>query len=84
MRWISTTVVALLLGTAMAADEKPVTFGKADLGKVPAGWTAAKTGKGEGSVWKVTEDSTAPGKAGFVLSQTAVSPGPVFNRLAAN
>src|SRR5262245_35515395 len=80
------TVLALLLavsaavGAAVAADEpKAVTFTKADLGKVPAGWKAAQTGKGEGSVWKVVEDKTAPSKSGFVLAQTAESPGPMFN-----
>jgi hypothetical protein len=78
------TVLVLLLVASAAvgatADEpKAVTFGKADLGKVPAGWKAAQTGKGEGSIWKVVEDKTAPSKSGFALAQTAESPGAVFN-----
>src|SRR5215207_818817 len=79
-------VLALLLATsaavgmAVAAGEpKAVTFTKADLGKVPAGWKAAQTGKGDGSVWKVVEDKTAPSKSGFALAQTAESPNAVFN-----
>jgi hypothetical protein len=71
-----------LLGTvALAADDKEriFQFSKDDIGKVPKGWTAAKTGKGEGSVWKVVEDDTAPSKSGVVLAQTAKSPGDVFN-----
>jgi hypothetical protein len=66
---------------AVAAADTPrtVTFGKADLGKVPAGWTATKTGEGEGSVWKVVEDNTAPSKGGFVLAQTAAGPSALFN-----
>ena len=63
------------VGVAFAADEpKAVTFAKADLGKVPAGWTAARTGKGEGSVWKVVEDRAAPSGSGYALAQTAEGP----------
>src|SRR5437879_847404 len=79
MQWI---ITAAVVGTALvAADDtaKTVTFAKADLGKVPAGWTAAKTGTGEGSAWKVVEDKTAPSKSGFALAQTAESPGALFN-----
>jgi len=75
-------VLVLASGVAcLAADDKgkTFTFGKNDLGKVPAGWKAAQTGKGDGSVWKVVEDRTAPSKSGFALAQTAESPGAVFN-----
>src|SRR5438876_922455 len=75
-------VVVTAAGAArLAADEKAktFTFAKADVGKVPAGWKAAQTGKGEGSVWKVVEDKTAPSKSGFALAQTAEGPGPMFN-----
>jgi hypothetical protein len=54
-------------------------FDKTELGKTPAGWKAAKTGRGDGSVWKVAADETAPSKHGLVLAQTAASPGSVFN-----
>jgi hypothetical protein len=66
---------------SVVADEKAraFTFGRADLGKVPSGWRADKTGKGEGSVWKIVEDTTAPSKKGYVLAQTAESPGSMFN-----
>jgi hypothetical protein len=64
----------------MAADRPPrLHFGKGDVGRLPAGWKAEKTGKGEGSVWKVVADDSAPSKRGFVLSQTAESPNAVFN-----
>jgi hypothetical protein len=59
-------------------------FAKGDLGKVPAGWKAAQTGKGEGSVWKVVADATAPSKSGFVLAQTASSPKALFNLCVAD
>ena len=87
MRWVSTVGVVAILGTALfAAEEKTraFKFKKDDLGKVPAGWTAAKTGTGEGSVWKLVADDTAPSKTGLVLAQTAESPNNVFNLCVAD
>ena len=63
MRRLYLTVLAVLLGgIALAADEKTrtVKFGKADADKLPAGWTADKTGKGEGSVWRSPAATTWP------------------------
>jgi hypothetical protein len=86
MRWVTTTALALLgavlAGSALSgAEEKGRTlrFDKGDLGQVPAGWMAYQTGKGQGSVWKVVADNTAPSKTGFALAQTAESPGAMFN-----
>jgi hypothetical protein len=59
-------------------------FARDDAGKLPAGWTAAKTGVGEGSVWKVVADDTAPSKSGYALAQTAVGPRPLFNLCVAD
>ncbi|MEI7685815.1 MAG: family 16 glycoside hydrolase [Planctomycetota bacterium] len=58
-------------------------FEDATVGKLPKGWSAAKTGDGEGSVWKVVEDKTAP-KGSKVLAQTAESPGSLFNLCVAD
>jgi hypothetical protein len=73
--------VLLLSVAASAADEKKPVFqlARADIGKVPGCWQAAKTGKGDGSVWKVVEDATAPSKSGLALAQTAAGPGALFN-----
>jgi hypothetical protein len=71
--------VATVAFVAAAEKARVIRFGRDDLGRVPAGWAAAKTGKGEGSVWKVVADDTAPSKSGFVLAQTAASPGAMFN-----
>jgi hypothetical protein len=71
-----------ILGVALVyADDKPhtLTFTKGDLDKVPTGWKADKTGTGDGSVWKVVADDTAPSKSGFALAQTAEGPNPLFN-----
>jgi hypothetical protein len=74
-------LLALAATTVWAADDKvrSFRFAKADVGKVPAGWKAEKTGKGEGSIWKVVEDETAPSKKGYVLAQTAEGPNNLFN-----
>ena len=45
---------------------------------MPAGWKAAKTGSGAGSVWKVVADESAPSKSGFALAQTAAGPNAVM------
>lgn len=81
LRWILLATVTLIAGSTLAADEKPqvLTFAKDDVGKLPKGWKADKTGKGEGSVWKVVADDTAPSKKGFVLAQTADAPNAFFN-----
>jgi hypothetical protein len=74
-------IASLVTVVALAADPAPTTLqlGKADLGKLPKGWKAEKTGKGEGSVWKVVADETAPSKSGLVLMQTAEGPTSLFN-----
>ena len=41
-------------------------------------------GKGQGSVWKVVADETAPSKTGLVLAQTAESPSALFNLCVAD
>jgi len=58
-------------------------FEDATVGKLPKGWTADKTGEGEGSVWKIVEDKLAP-KGPKVLAQTSESPGPLFNLCVAD
>src|SRR5262245_57029312 len=79
-RWAAVTV-ALLAACAPAAAQEALTFtfAKGDAGKLPKGWTSAKTGKGEGSVWKVVADDSAPSKKGYALAQTAEGPEQLFN-----
>jgi hypothetical protein len=82
MRALGTILACSLAASLLlAADDKErtLTFAKADLGKVPKGWKVEKTGKGEGSVWKVVADETAPSKTGYALAQTAESAKAVFN-----
>jgi hypothetical protein len=72
---------ALALIVVLAAADPPFHFAlaKADFGKLPAGWEAARTGAGDGSVWKVVADDTAPSKSGLALAQTAAGPESLFN-----
>lgn len=81
MQWINLIMGTAFLGTALAAAkaERTFSFTKDDIGQVPAGWTADKTGKGDGSIWKVLEDATAPSKGGYVLAQTAEGANALFN-----
>jgi hypothetical protein len=82
MRWLNSLVLLALVGTGLqAADGKArqFRFTKESLDKVPPGWQAAQTGKGQGSVWKVVADDTAPSRTGLVLAQTAESPNAFFN-----
>jgi hypothetical protein len=81
MRWIIPIAAGLTSAALASGEDKARTFrfGKDDAGTVPAGWKAAKTGMGEGSVWKVVADDTAPSKSGFALAQTAEGPNALFN-----
>jgi hypothetical protein len=78
------TLCVLLAFVAAAAEESiRWTFEDATVGQAPQNWTAAKTGEGEGSVWKVLEDASAP-KGSHVLAQTAEGPGTLYNLCVAD
>lgn len=85
MRWSVVTVAwlaATAIGVGPVAPE--VTFRKADAGKRPTGWVAAKTGAGEGSDWAVVADPSAPGGTGYALAQTADGPTQLYNLCVAD
>jgi hypothetical protein len=79
----------ILVAIAVASDQpagkiedlplRVYSFSQGEVSKLPAGWKAEHTGKGEGSVWKVVEDNSAPSGNGAVLAQTAQSPNAFFN-----
>jgi hypothetical protein len=81
MRRTAVVIVCVAAAAGAGAGEKvqELTFGKADAGKVPSGWAAVRTGPGEGSVWAVTADGTAPSKSGHALAQTAEGPTQLYN-----
>ncbi len=82
MSWITILPASALFLTAFPfaeGKERGFRFVKGDLGKVPSGWKATQTNKGQGSVWKVVADASAPSKTGLALAQTAAGPKKVFN-----
>lgn len=73
------SVVAwLLLVSTIFADEN-WTFEDAVVGKLPKGWSSAKTGEGEGSVWQVKEDESAPAGTHLLTQTSAAGPNALFN-----
>ena len=85
MRSVWVLLAFAAVATIAAADDKDRSFRftKDDAGKLPAGWKAAQTGKGE-SAWKVVEDETAPSKSGYVLAQTTADANALFNLCVAD
>lgn len=84
--WVIVFLAAFggLLTVADEPSSKRWDFEDAKAGELPKGWSAAKTGSGPGSVWKVLEDSSAP-KGPKVLAQTSPEgPNPLFNLCVAD
>ncbi len=77
-------MIRLLLmaaGIGLVADAPtPKTWDKADLGKVPTGWKSLSTGEKGATKWELKADK----KNRLLLTQTGVSPGPVFNLCVAD
>ena len=70
--------IVLISASAFAAEPFELDLKTAKIGELPKSWKAAKTHEGPGSVWRVLDDSTAPG--GKVLAQTsAEGPKPLYN-----
>jgi hypothetical protein len=65
-------MVGLAAGAALA---ETINFDHAEAGKLPAGWTGTKTGKGE-PTWAVVTDDSAPSKPN-VLKQSGEATYPV-------
>jgi hypothetical protein len=81
MRWFVTGFTVVLwtsISVADAAEKHHWNFEDVEVGALPKGWMAAKTGDGDGSVWKIVVDKSAPAGA-QVLAQVAAGPRPLFN-----
>jgi hypothetical protein len=79
--------IVLILIAFTGAEEPKSTrwnFEDATVGKLPAGWTAAKTGKGPGSDWKVIEDKSAPDGGNVLAHTSSERPNPLFNLCVAD
>jgi hypothetical protein len=72
MKSLSNVLLCLIFfATVSAFAAEPFKLDLKDIktDELPKGWKGAKTGDGPGSVWKVVEDSTAPG--GKAIIQTS-------------
>lgn len=74
-----TVVACVLLAAATAVADETWTYEDAAAGKLPDGWSRAQTGKGEGSVWKVRQDESAPAGANVLTQTSSAGPNPLFN-----
>ena len=72
-------VAAISLIAADKANEVRWSFEDASVGKVPEGWSSAKTGKGPGSVWKVIDETSAPSGTHVLAQTSSEGPNPLFN-----
>jgi hypothetical protein len=73
-------ICLLTLGAASAFAAEPfqLDLKSAKVGELPTGWKSAKTHEGDGSVWKVIDDATAPG--GKAIAQVSPDgPKSLFN-----
>jgi len=78
MTWI-TLLSAVSIFAGAEAKSLRWDFEDQTAGQPPKGWTAAKTGEGKGSEWKIVEDASAP-KGTKVLAQvSSEAPGSLFN-----
>ena len=59
-------------------------FEKESVGTVPKNWTSAKTGSGNGSVWKIQEDNSSPPSTKVLVQTSSDGPSPLFNLCVAS
>jgi len=76
--------VWLLLGTVGVASAADLSFKDASVGALPKGWTAAKTGEGEGGVWEIVADPSSPDKEKTLAQISPKAPRPLFNLCVAD
>jgi DNA-binding beta-propeller fold protein YncE len=82
-RWIP-LIGLLWLGMTAGLGIAQDAFDSAEVGSLPAGWTAAKTGTGDGSVWKIQADATSPLGKNVLTQTSSAGPNPLFNLCIAN
>lgn len=77
-----------LLTVCLLGADKPEAmrwnFEDAKVGELPKNWSAAKTGQGDGSVWKVTEDTSAPAGSKVLTQTSSAGPNAFFNLCVAD
>lgn len=79
-----TVAGCVLMGASAALAADTWDFENADIGTLPRDWSSTKTGKGPGSVWKVTEDKSAPAGSKVLTQSSSEGPNPLFNLCVAD
>ena len=83
-RALAITVLAVLLTIPCCGRADEWTFEDSTIGNLPKGWSAAKTGNGAGSVWKVIDDATAPAGPKVLAQTSSDGKGSLFNLCVAS
>jgi hypothetical protein len=83
MRVFCLAIAAMIVGVPLcgshAAADETWSFEDPEEGKLPPSWSAAKTGKGPGSVWKIITDESAPAGPKVLAQTSSEGPTPLFN-----
>lgn len=74
----------LLMIAGLQADEQSWKYEDAIVGQLPPHWTAAKTGEGPGSVWKVAADPSSPAGKKVLAQSSAEGLNRLFNLCVAD
>lgn len=82
------TLMLTLLTICLLGADAPQTlrwnFEDAKSGELPKGWSAAKTGQRDGSIWKVQDDASAPAGTKVLTQTSAAGPNAFFNLCVAD
>lgn len=82
---ICVALCVLTFGTfVLRADGETWSFESDQIGVLPDGWQAAKTGEGPGSVWQVVADASAPDGSHALAQMSSDGPRRMFNLCVAN
>lgn len=80
--WAKAILSVALCVTAVLPKSAPAAawdFEQAAAGKLPNGWSTAKTGQGKGSVWQIVEDASAPRGPKVLAQVSSDGPNALFN-----
>jgi len=78
------TLLTLCLLGADPPEAMRWNFEDAKVGELPKDWSAAKTGQGDGSLWKVQDDTSAPAGSKVLTQTSSAGPNAFFNLCVAD
>jgi hypothetical protein len=77
-------MLTMLIAVFLQSEPHVWRFEDGTTGKIPAGWSAHKTGEGTGSVWQVVEDATSKNGKRVLAQTSSEGPRPMFNLCVAD